>query len=414
MFVRTTAINKIGQMKARKKVIQGGTWAGKTYAIIPILIDRCTKEAGLKVTIVAETIPAVKDGAVDIFKEVMQTTNRWFEPRWTANPMVYRFANGSRIQFKSFDTVGKAKAAGKRDILFLNEANHIDYNIADALMTRTTKEIFIDFNPDNEFWVHTETLKEPNSEFLKLTYKDNEALPKEILKALLIKRAKAFFNPELPTEKLFDESNIKSSYWTNWWQVYGLGLVGVLEGVIFQSWELINTVPKDAKLIARGLDFGYSNDPTACVELWQYNGKYILNEIIYQKGLTNNDIVKLLKANNINHKDLLFADASEPKSIKEISDYGFNIKAAKKGKDSINFGISLLQEIEFYVTENSINLIKELRNYKWDTDRTGKTLNRPIDAFNHLIDALRYVAIMVLKHNKKTKKKATWGKVTSI
>ena len=173
-FVRTTAINKLLAMKARKKVVQGSTSAGKTYGIIPVLIQRATKTERLKITVVAETLPAVKEGAVDIFKTVMQETFRWHESRWNATSLTYTFANGSRMQFKSFDTVGKAKAAGKRDILFINEANHIAFTIADALMIRS-KEIWIDFNPDEPFWAHTETLKEPNSEFLLLTYLDNEA-----------------------------------------------------------------------------------------------------------------------------------------------------------------------------------------------------------------------------------------------
>ena len=162
VFKYTTAIKKIRSLKARKCVIQGGTSAGKTYAIIPILIDLACKQSGLKITVVAETIPAVKDGAVDIFKEIMHNTGRWMEDGWIGNPMEYTFKNKSRIQFKAFDTEGKAKASGKRDILFINEANHVPFIIADALMVRS-KKVFIDFNPNNEFLAHTEVLKEPNS-----------------------------------------------------------------------------------------------------------------------------------------------------------------------------------------------------------------------------------------------------------
>ena len=200
MFVRTTAINKIRAMKARKKVIQGSTGAGKTHGLIPVVaIDRAAKEPNIKITVVAETVPAVRDGCSDIFKTVMQETNRWIEDHWVGNPMEYTFSNGTRVQFKSFDTVGKAKAAGKRDILILNEANHIPYAIADALMTRS-RETYMDFNADEEFWAHTEVLTEPNSELLELTYLDNEALPEEILEELMIKKSKAFHDPEL-TEK---------------------------------------------------------------------------------------------------------------------------------------------------------------------------------------------------------------------
>ncbi len=406
MFVRTTAIDKIGEMYARKKVIQGGTSAGKTYAIIPILIDRCAKEPKLKVTVVAETIPAVKDGAVDIFKTVMQDIGDWHEDRWKSNPMQYTFANGSRIQFKAFDTVGKAKASGKRDILFINEGNHIPYPIADALMIRS-KEVYIDYNPDEEFWAHTEVLTEPNSDFLQLTYKDNEALPPETLEDLLIKRDKAFFNPNLPIDKLFEDSNIKNKYWANWWKVYGLGLVGVLEGVIFQNWQTIAGVPEGAELVGRGIDFGFTNDPTTIVELWRYNGKLIWNELLYQKGLTNPVVAKIMKQQGVKRNDYVCADSSEPKSIAEINQYGFSVKGSEKGKDSINYGINILQEQEFYVTEKSVNMIKELRRYCWDTDRNGNRLNRPVDAWNHCIDPMRYVAVAKLSQRKQSK---GWGK----
>ena len=160
----TTAIRKLHRIKNRKKVIQGGTWAGKTYGIIALLIDYSARNYDKKVTIVAETIPAVKEGALSQFREIMQQTGRWYEPRWNANTMTYQFAHGTRVPFKSFDTLGKAKAAGKRDILFINECNHVSFEIADALMIRTEGDIWLDFNPDNEFWVHTEILTQPDSE----------------------------------------------------------------------------------------------------------------------------------------------------------------------------------------------------------------------------------------------------------
>lgn len=406
MFVYTTAIHKIGQMTARKKVIQGGTSAGKTYAIIPILIDKATKTINLKITIVAETIPAVKDGAVDIFKSVMYDTGRWIEEHWLGNPMQYTFTNGSRIQFKAFDTVGKAKASGKRDILFLNEGNHISYPIADALMIRS-KETFIDYNPDEEFWAHTEVLTEPNSEYLQLTYKDNEALPTETLEDLKIKQGKAFFATDLAIEQLLQEQNIKSKYWANWWKVYGLGMVGVLDGVIFQNWQTIDNIPIGAELVARGIDFGFTNDPTTMVELWRHNGRLIWNEVIYRIGLTNPEIARIMKQKGVKRNDYVYADSAEPKSIAEINQYGFSVKGSEKGKDSIMYGISILQEEDFYITSNSVNMIKELRRYSWDTDRDGNRLNRPVDAWNHCIDPMRYVAVAKLSKRKQTK---GWGK----
>lgn len=382
MFIYTTAIKKLRAIKARIKVIQGGTSAGKTYGIVPLLIDKAIKGHNLKITIVAETLPAVKEGALDIFKTVMFDTNRWIEKNWNASSLTYTFSSKSRVQFKSYDSVGKAKSGGKRDILFLNEANHISFDIADTLMIRS-KETWIDFNPDNEFWVHTEVLPEHNSEFLLLTYHDNEALPAETLEDLLIKQTKAFFDVNKDWK---DPANIKNSYWANWCYVYILGEIGNLEGVIFNNWKSIDAIPPDARLLGYGLDFGYSNDPTAIVEVYKWNDTRILNEICYQKGLSNSDIAK-----KIDTRMVCYCDSAEPKSIRELSENGVNARPVTKGSDSINYGIQIIQNNEYLVTSKSLNIITELRKYAWDKDKkTGDKLNKPIDNYNHAMDAWRY------------------------
>lgn len=377
-------------MKGRRKIIQGATSSGKTYGIIPILYDKALAKPNTLITVVAETIPALKNGAVKIFKDFLYDEGRWVEDRWIANPMEYTLPNRSKIQFTSFDTVGKAKAAGKRELLFMNEANHIPYPIADALMIRS-KEIWLDFNADSEFWAHTELMQQPNTEFLKLTYLDNEAIPPETLEDLLHRKEKA---------EAEDRAG-KRGYWWNWWQVYGLGEVGNLEGVIFNDWGTIDQLPLDPngnlkpKFIAYGIDFGYTNDPTAIVLKYELDGVPIWDEICYQKGLSNSAIANILKQNGIKQHDRGYADSAEPKSIDEINLHGFSIKPVEKGSDSINFGISVMQEKRFLVTSRSVNIIKELRNYKWDTDKTGKTLNRPVDFWNHAIDSMRYVEMML-------------------
>lgn len=408
MFKRTTAINKIRAIKKRIKVVQGGTSSGKTYAIIPILIDRATKERRIKITVVAETLPAVKEGAMDIFKTVMEDTNRWVEKNWNASTLTYTFGGTkSRIQFKSFDSEGKAKASGKRDVLFINEANHISFPIADALMIRS-KETYIDYNPDNEFWVHVEVIPQPNAEFLLLTYHDNEGLPEETLEDLLLKKSKAFYNINVPDSELFKEGNVKNSYWANWWKVYGLGEIGSLEGVIFNNWSIVNEIPEGAELLGVGIDFGYTNDPTTIAALYKFNNQYYWDEVAYQKGLSNQAIANILKNNGFTKSTKIIADSAEPKSIAEINAYGFNVKGADKGKDSINFGIETLQESPFFITTRSVNAIKELRKYAWDKDKQGNTLNIPIDAFNHFIDAMRYIASATI--TKLKTRKRSWGK----
>lgn len=377
-FQVTTAIKKMLAMKARKKVIQGSTSSGKTYGIIPIIYDKMIANDGLKVTVVAETLPAVKEGALDIFKNFMYDEARWDDTCWNASTLTYTRKNRSRIQFKSFDSEGKAKASGKRDILFLNEGNHIPYSIADALMIRS-KETWIDFNADSEFWAHTELLKEPNSEFLKLTYLDNEGIPTETLEDLLIKKAKA---------EEEERQGYKGYHW-NWWQVYGLGEIGSLQGVIFNNWSQIPELPTDAKLLGIGLDFGFTNDPTAAVGVYQHDGKYILHELIYETGLLNSEIAERLRP----YTCTIIADSAEPKSIEELRRSGLSIKGATKGQDSIRFGIQLMQEQEWLVTAQSVNLIKELRGYVWETDRNGKQTGNPIGYLNHGIDGWRYWCI---------------------
>jgi phage terminase large subunit len=373
-------------MKARKRVIQGGTSAGKTYAIIPILIDKALRKERLKITVVAETLPAVKEGALDIFKTIMEETGRWIDTNWNASSLTYTFGNKSRIQFKSFDTEGKAKTSGKRDILFLNEANHIHFPIADALMIRSI-ETYIDFNPDNEFWVHTEVLPEHNSEFLLLTYLDNEGLSKETLEDLLIKKKKAE----------------TSDYWANWWKVYGEGQIGNLQGVVFDNWKQVDRIPDGAKLKGYGMDFGFTNDPTTLIAIYEFEGVDYWDEIIYQTQLTNSELSKSMKSKSVSQSVNIVSDSAEPKSIKDLKNMGWSkLLGAEKGKDSINNGINYIQEKEIRVTSHSLNLIKELRSYVWQKDATGKATNKPIDAFNHCIDAIRYYYTL----EKKPKSKA--------
>lgn len=368
MFKRTTSINKILALKKRIKIIQGGTSAGKTFGILPILIDKCTKEKGLEVSVVAETIPHLRRGALKDFLKIMRWTNRYFDDRFNKTLLRYDFANGSSIEFFSADDASKLRGA-RRDILYINECNNVTFEAYNELAIRTKREVFLDFNPANEFWVHKELKDEPDTDFIILTYKDNEALDESIVSQIEKNREKA----------------ATSSYWANWWRVYGLGEVGSLEGVVFNNWKEIDTIPDEAKLVGIGLDFGYTNDPTAAIGIYNWNGKRIVNEIVYRTGMVNSDIAKILPSGVI-----IYADSSEPKSIEEIRRYGKTIKGVTKGKDSINYGIDVMQRQEYLVTKTSTNLIKELRSYCWDVDKHGVRMNKPIDHFNHAIDALRY------------------------
>ena len=368
MFKRTTSINKILALKKRIKIIQGGTSAGKTFGILPILIDKAIRNSGLEVSIVAESIPHLRRGALKDFLKIMKWTNRYIDSQFNKSLLRYEFRNGSVIEFFSADDASKLRGA-RRDVLYINECNNVTFESYNELAIRTKKEVFLDFNPANEFWVHKELKDEPDSDFIILTYKDNEALDESIVSQIEKNREKA----------------ATSSYWANWWRVYGLGEVGSLEGVIFDNWKTIDTIPAEAKLLGIGLDFGFTNDPTSAIEVYNWNGQRIVNELCYRTGMVNSDIAKVLP----NHVTI-YADSSEPKSIEEIRRFGKVIKGVTKGTDSIRFGIDIMQRQEYLVTNSSQNLIKELRAYCWDSDKHGVRLNKPIDNFNHAIDALRY------------------------
>ena len=367
-MIITTAIRKINALKKRIKIIQGGTSAGKTYGILPILITHATTYPLMEISVVAESIPHLRRGALKDFLRIMKDTGRYFEDRFNKSLLKYEFANGSFIEFFSADDSSKLRGA-RRDVLYINECNNITFESYNELAIRTKKAVYLDFNPANEFWVHTELKDEPDSDFLILTYKDNEALDKSIVEQIEKNKAKAE----------------TSSYWRNWWLVYGEGQIGSLEGVVFSNWKTIDTLPKEARLIGIGLDFGYTNDPTSIIEVYTYNGQRIVNELCYRTGMLNSDIAKILPKNVP-----VYADSAEPKSIEEIRRHGIQIKGVTKGNDSIKYGIDVMQRQDYLVTSTSTNLIKELRSYTWDKDKQGTTLNKPIDYYNHGIDALRY------------------------
>lgn len=368
MFKRTTSINKILSLKKRVKIIQGGTSAGKTFGILPILIDKAIKTNNIEISVVAESIPHLRRGALKDFLKIMRWTNRYTDGNFNKSLLTYQFKNGSSIEFFSADDASKLRGA-RRDILYINECNNVTFESYNELSIRTKKEVYLDFNPANEFWVHKELKDEEDSDFIILTYKDNEALDQSIISQIEKNRAKG----------------LTSAYWANWWRVYGLGEIGSLDGVIFSNWKEIESIPDEAVLVGLGMDFGYTNDPTSIIEVYKWNGKRILNEICYKQGMLNSDIVKVLP-NNV----IIYADSAEPKSIDEIKRFGKLIKGVTKGKDSILYGIDVMQGQEYLVTKSSVNLIKELRSYCWDTDRSGERLNKPIDNYNHAIDAIRY------------------------
>jgi len=379
-FKYTTAISRIRRMTARKKVIQGGTSAGKTLAILAVLIDIAAKNK-TEISVVSESIPHLRRGAIKDFAKVMQWTGRWVADRWNKTLLTYHFANGSIIEFFSADSEARLRGA-RRQVVYINEANNIDFESYYQLAIRTSEAIYIDFNPTHEFWAHTEVLPEQDAELVILTYNDNEALPDTIKRDIELNRTKAE----------------TSAYWANWWKVYGLGQVGTLQGAIYEDFEVVEGIDVSrAKFVALGLDWGFSNDPTALVAIYRQGDCLLIQELLYSTGLTNQDIADKLRSLGITRAWEIVADSAEPKSIEEIYRLGFNIKPAEKGPDSVRNGIDILKRFKLQVTKDSTNLIKELRSYTWATDKEGKNTGVPIDSFNHACDAMRYVALNKLR-----------------
>lgn len=364
LYVPTTAVQKLLKLRKRIRGIAGGTSASKTISILQILIDKAqTDKIPTMTSVTSESMPHLKRGAMRDFLNIMEGHNYFVEANWNKSDYIYTFETGSKIEFFSLDMPRKVRGP-RRKRLFINEANNIPKETFDQLEVRTEDEIWLDWNPTNEFWFYEEVIHRDDTNFLILTYLDNEGLPESIVKSIEARKDNKA-----------------------WWQVYGLGQLGEVEGKIFTNWRIIDEIPHEARLERYGLDFGYSNDPTAIVAIYYHNGGYILDEILYQKGLSNKQISDVI---NNQPKALVMADSAEPKSIDELKLYGINILPTQKGQGSVNQGIQYVQDQKISITKRSINGIKENRNYMWETDKEGKILNTPIDMWNHFIDATRY------------------------
>jgi len=376
-YKQTTALKKIRSLKNRIKVIQGGSSAGKTIAILILLIDRCTKTPNLEVSVVSESIPHLRRGCVKDFLKIMKDTGRFIPQNYNKTLLRYEFTNGSYIEFFSADSEEKLRG-GRRQILYINECNSIHYESYLQLAIRTSGDIYLDYNPSSKFWAHTEVIGQPETDFIVLNYKDNEGLPIEVVTMLESNRLKAK----------------TSSYWENWCRVYLDGEIGQIEGTIFTDFEIIDIIPEEASLIGYGIDFGFSQDPCAVVALYKYNEDIVVDEIVYQTGLLNSELSNILKSNGVTGE--IYCESAEPKSIQELRRLGHNARPVEKGKDSVNYGIQILQQKHMLVTRRSRNLLDEFSKYMWKKNRDGGYDTTPIDAHNHACDALRYIAMMKL------------------
>ena len=369
---RTKALDKLQELNQRVRIIKGGSSAGKTICILLILIDYAIKNEGEVISVVTGTVPALRRGAYKDFIQLLKGLNRYKESQHNKSLMRYTFTNGSYIEMFSTDDSSKLRGA-RRDVLFVNEANTISgFDAYQELAIRTNKHIFLDYNPAALFWVDKQLIGQPDTDFITLTYKDNDALPDTIVKELEKAREKAK----------------TSVFWRNWVRVYLDGLVGNLEGGCIPDWKEIDTIPVEARLLGYGVDFGW-NDPTVIIGCYKWNDAYIFDEVYYKSSTTLRDLSLFLRHNNIT--ETLIADSAEPKSIEILRRDGHSIYPCTKGRDSVNFGINLINQNEIYVTSRSRNMKRELQGYIWAKDKEGNTLNKPTGEHPDCIDAARYV-----------------------
>ena len=368
-FVDTTATRKIFELRKRIRAVAGGTSASKTISILTWGIDYSQKKHDRPIlgTITSESYPHLEKGAMLDFQNIMKDRGYWHDDLWNATKHQYTFESGNKMEFAIFDTYEKAHGA-RRDWLFVNEGNNLPYNIVDQLMVRTRDIVWLDWNPTNEFWFYQNILGvRQDVDFITLTYLDNEALDKNTI-------------AEIESHK-----NNKQ-----WWDVYGLGKLGTLEAQIYKNWKIIDSIPDNARLVRRGLDFGYSIDATVIEDIYQYEQGFIVDEILYQKGMSNRSIADVL----LNRpRVLICADSAEPKSIDEIASYGIPIIGSHKGPGSVYQGIQYVQDQQISITARSVKTIKAQRNYIFLTDKDGLVTNDPDDTiheWSNPMDAIRY------------------------
>lgn len=365
-------------MNSRKriKVNQGGSSSGKTYSIMQVLFILAMQTCGQVITVVGQDIPNLKKGSyrdATTIRKNSKILQQWF-PKVNEGERIFYCINGSIIEFCSFKDGQDAKN-GKRDYLFVNEANGVSWEIYWQLAIRTRVGIFIDYNPSARFWVHEQLIGRHDVELIISDHRQNHYLTEQMHNMI---------------EGIEDDEL---------WKVYARGATGSISGLVFSHYNIVETLPprEEWKMSVYCLDYGFTNDPTTLQHLVLAHGEIWTDELIYSTGMTNPMIAERAKALGLTRADTIIADSAEPKSNAELRSMGLNVQGCVKGADSIKNGIDILKRYVWNVTRNSTGIRKELQNYKWKVTKDGVTTNQPVDCFNHGIDAVRYGALDKLK-----------------
>lgn len=368
MKIQTNKIYDHLNTDAKIVAEQGGTRSGKTYNILLwIIFNYCTQNTGKTITISRKTFPALRSTVMRDFIDILKKAELYQEANHNKSNSEY-YLKGNLVEFISLDSGQKIRGR-KRDLLFINEANEITYEEWNQLIYRTTGKIILDYNPSDEYhFIYDKIINREDCDFHITTYRDNPFLEKSIVEEI---------------ERLQETDEV-------YWQIYGLGQRGVSKATIFQFSE--SEPPYNAMLLGYGMDFGYTNDPTTLVEVWQHENSLYAKELLYRTQMTTQDINKYLRELDI--KSVVYCDSAEPRLIEELRRMGNPVRATVKGQNSIQAGIDVLKRYKLHISGD--NFVQEMRNYKWQEDKTGKLTNIPVAKNDHLIDAFRYATYNVL------------------
>ena len=370
----TNVFHKAYKSDTRITCLQGGTRSSKTYSLCQLFIVKALRETGKVFTICRKTLPALKGTAYRDIINLLKELDLYREENHNKSELSYILGNNNLLEFISIDQSQKIRGR-KRDYLWLNEANEFNYEDYQQLILRTTDKVYLDYNPSDPYsWIYDKVITRDDCTFIKSTYKANPFLDKDTIAEI---------------DRLTD---IDPDYW----RVYGLGEIGSIQTMIFRNFKLVDEV--QGNLVGFGLDFGFTNSPSALVAVYQSDDNLYIKEMLYEKRLTNTDLANKLKEFRIDRQSEIIGDSAEPKSIEEIYRQGFNIKPAKKGA-GIHLGIDIMRRYKLHITKDSLNAIKEFRGYKWATDKNGDVLNVPVKVNDHLIDATRYLCLNKLSIN---------------
>ncbi len=383
MYQPTQALKKIQKLTKSVRAIQGSQGAGKTIGVLMLLINYGQYNPGLEITIIQAELSKLKKTAVRDFIKILRGYDIWDRDKWNKTESIYTLANGTYFEFIGLDHADVGKGF-RRDVVYFNEVNKGNITLDTFIQFQSRATItYADYNPDRNFWLHDEVIPDEDTDFLILTYKDNEYLPYQEKKSILKYHKKGFHLWKgLNNEQLFKESNIKSKYWSNKWRVYGLGLVGFLEGSVFENWEF-GTFNPDSLQTSCGMDFGFSVDPDTLTEVAIDKAKKIiyLKQHIYQTGLKTDDLARLILS-KVQGK--LIISEVDPRLVADLKFRGVNIKQHKKGK--IETGITMMLDYKLIVDPDSTDIGKELTNHVY-ADKGSKLY---ADSWNHAIDGSRY------------------------